>query len=105
LRIIARTPRVAVDDNGAQFGGGAVALADGWLKYGASNNHYYVDASDAEQRSTRYMEHKNDMLKQWDFVPETWHSREEEWEGSPPPELFAPPADCDDRCVSLMCSF
>ena len=98
------TGRVTVDDNGAEFGSG-VAIADGWLKYGASDNHYYVDAANDMQRPVRYMEHKNDALKQWDFILATYESRENEWFSGAPPDLFAPPADCDSNCRSTMCSF
>ena len=41
--------------------------AGGWLAYGASDNHYWATA-DAAQSPVRFMEHKNNKLKQWDFL-------------------------------------
>ena len=63
--------RVAVDAYKADFPPG-VSEADGWLKYGASDNHFYC-TTDGTQRPIRYMEHKNGKLKQWDLSSR--HSR------------------------------
>jgi len=94
------TGRVAKDSNGAPFGSG-IQQADGWLKMGASDNHYYATA-DEQERPVRYMEHKNGKLKQWDFVLDTFSCQN--WT-TPPAALFAPPSNCERRCVSAMCSF
>lgn len=93
------TGRVAQDANGAPFGS-RVQQADGWLKMGASDNHYYATV-DEQQRPVRYMEHKNSKLKQWDFVLDTFSCQN--WT-VPPAALFAPPANCERRCWSAMCS-
>ena len=66
-----------------------------WLKQGASDNHYYATA-DSKMAPVRFMEHKNGMLKQWDFDTAEW---------APGPQnvsIFTPPSSCP-RCRSGMC--
>jgi hypothetical protein len=70
----------------------AGVAVDEWLKYGASDNHYYA-TTDQVQKPIRYMEHKNGKLKQWDF--ETYSPEAQNR------SLFAPP--CTNRCTSLKC--
>jgi hypothetical protein len=63
--------------------------ADGWLVYGASDNHYYTTI-DSEQKMLKFSEHKNGQLKQWDILQ---YSGER-----PPADKFAAPPDCSARC-------
>jgi hypothetical protein len=63
--------------------------ADGWLVYGASDNHYYT-TTDSEQKMLKFSEHKNGKLKQWDVFH---HSQE-----TPPASKFSPPPNCNTRC-------
>eukprot|EP00947_MAST-08B_sp_MAST-8B-sp1_P002075 g2075.t1 len=97
--------RTSKDADNKAFGpDSAAATADGWLKMGASDNHYYC-TPDAAQRPVRYMEHKNGKLKQWDFLGSTFNDTSSAWAKSgPPAALFAPPPSCEKRCVSFACS-
>ena len=75
----------------ASIGGRA---ADEWLAYGASDNHYFA-STDTSSAPIRYMEHKNGLLKQWDFT---------QWEPqTPPPAKFDAPPKCDTQCASASC--
>ena len=69
---------------------------DEFLKQGASDNHFYVER-DADQRPVRYMEHKNGMLKQWDFDLASFEP------GPSPPGTFDPPKECQNRCLAAIC--
>eukprot|EP01062_Namystynia_karyoxenos_P038519 TRINITY_DN27950_c0_g2_i7.p3 TRINITY_DN27950_c0_g2~~TRINITY_DN27950_c0_g2_i7.p3 ORF type:complete len:180 (+),score=71.71 TRINITY_DN27950_c0_g2_i7:807-1346(+) len=62
-----------------------------WLKYGASDNHYY--STKGQSLPVRYMEHKNSKLKQWDFDLATYKA------GPQPASLFEPPAGCTSTCA------
>ena len=92
-----------LQDGGASYQGSSEVRGykvDEWLKQGASDNHYYC-TSDAAQKPVRYMEHKNNMLKQWDFDLSTYIA-------GPIPEadsFFSPPASCTSRCRVAMCLF
>eukprot|EP01065_Artemidia_motanka_P026075 TRINITY_DN3099_c0_g1_i5.p1 TRINITY_DN3099_c0_g1~~TRINITY_DN3099_c0_g1_i5.p1 ORF type:complete len:486 (+),score=171.41 TRINITY_DN3099_c0_g1_i5:62-1519(+) len=63
-----------------------------WLKYGASDNHYYATADD-RRLPVRYMEHKNGKLKQWDFDLSTYKAEPQ------PASLFAQPDGCTRKCL------
>ena len=69
-------------------------VVDEWFKQGSSDNHYYV-TPDQYQRPVRYMEHKNNILKQWDFNLETYKT-----ENLVDASFFDPPtgAGCDTLC-------
>mmetsp|Transcript_1462 Transcript_1462/g.3968 ORF Transcript_1462/g.3968 Transcript_1462/m.3968 type:complete len:237 (-) Transcript_1462:58-768(-) len=91
--------RVTKDVDGNPF---LVDEADGWLKYGASDNYYYA-TPDAAQQPVRYMEHKNGVLKEWTFFLDTWVEQPSWLEDVP--DLLAPPPNCQTRCVSDVCSW
>ena len=65
-----------------------------WLKQGASDNHYYQQNGSA--MPVRYMEHKNGLIKQWDFNTTTYKKGAEM-------EVFAPPPSCQNRCLAAIC--
>lgn len=67
-----------------------------WLKYGASDNHYYSTV-DKDQLPIRYMEHKNEKLKQWDFDLFTYQ-RHPEWKSDNIPAYFNIPTGCITPC-------
>lgn len=89
-----------LQDGGTTYTGRSTQFgqtADGWLKYGASANHYYATA-DGLQAPIAYREAKNGKLKQWQFL--SWAP------GVQPDSLFAPPsgACADTPCGSFACS-
>jgi hypothetical protein len=89
-----------LQDGGAKYVGKATVrglLADEYLKYGASDNHYYSLAGGTNP--VRFMEHKNGMLKQWDFDLPSF--RAGPIAGAK--ELFSAPNNCGNTCHSIMC--
>lgn len=71
----------------------AGVIVDGWLKWGAFDNHYYATA-DATQAPVRFKEHKHGQLKQWDF---------EDWAPVASADLFEPPSGCTTICAATLC--
>ena len=88
-----------LQDGGANYVGRTnvddVAV-DEWLKKGASDNHYYA-TPDVQQAPVRYMEHKNGLLKQWDFKMDTFVNE------SVARSIFSPPENCQRRCIAAIC--
>ena len=68
--------------------------ADGWLAYGASDNHYYA-TTDPSRMPIRFMEHKNGKLKEWDISGWT--------PGAPPTDKFSTPPNCNTLCPASIC--
>lgn len=93
--------RVEVDGNGEPFPGGHEA--DAWFEQGASGNHYYA-TSDNKQAPIRYMEFKNNKLKQWDFLEDTYRVRYDWMENDVLPSVFQAPNNCDTRCKVWFCT-
>ena len=86
-----------LQDGGTKYTGATTVRGvdvDSWLKYGASDNHYY-SARDSTQRMVRYMEHKNGKLKQWDIISFSAQR--------PASALFYPPQGCTKQCPSKVC--
>ena len=92
---------VKSDVNGEPFPTG-VDEADTWFEQGMSDNHYYV-TTDKAQTPVRYLEHKNDKLKQWDFIAETYNIRDDWTASDELPSIFALPDNCSDRCKAWFC--
>ena len=67
-----------------------------WFKQGAFDNHYYT-LPNAAQTPVRFMEHKNGILKQWDFLVDTYAP------GPQPSLLFQKPENCDSMCRNPYC--
>jgi len=73
-------------------------VTDEWFKQGASDNHYYAVSGAAPNRPVRFMEHKDGLLKQWDFDTENWNPAPQ------PQSLFVPPTPClSHPCVADFC--
>eukprot|EP01004_Peranema_trichophorum_P008727 NODE_7477_length_774_cov_72.155146_g6866_i0.p1 GENE.NODE_7477_length_774_cov_72.155146_g6866_i0~~NODE_7477_length_774_cov_72.155146_g6866_i0.p1 ORF type:complete len:214 (+),score=30.68 NODE_7477_length_774_cov_72.155146_g6866_i0:51-692(+) len=70
-------------------------LCHGWLKYGASDNHFY--AAD-DSTPCLFYEHKNSSdvdpagIKEWDFIMDTYHARPQDQ------SKFVPGVDCSNSC-------
>jgi hypothetical protein len=69
--------------------------ADMWLATTTMDNHYYA-AADGSQRALRFMEHKHNVIKQWDF---TQYS-----DAKPDSRLFDTPPNCEKLCTGRYCT-
>ena len=88
-----------LQDGGASYVGRvnvSGVVTNEFLKSGASDNHYYSTPS--SDLPVRYMEHKNGMIKQWDFDMSSYKK-----ETSIDMDLFAPPKNCEKRCFVPIC--
>ena len=68
-----------------------------WTKMGQFLNHYYCDAKDRQPVRFNELWGPNHVLKQWDFIEETYNTRDFD------KSLVEAPKNCQNLCMSDAC--
>lgn len=68
-----------------------------WTKWGQYLNHYYCDSNDRKPIRFNELWGPNHVLKQWDFIVETYNTSAFD------EKLVKPPENCQNYCDSEVC--